>query len=67
MSAMKPAAKAGATDKAVESGAACALCGFAPGAANADQLRNLGAEPVTLTVCADREACVTRYGAAAAV
>lgn len=38
--------------------ARCALCGFIP-PNGGTPLRQLGTSPVTLTVCADLDACVT--------
>lgn len=42
--------------------AACALCGLTA-ADDPALLRQLGEPPVVVTVCADSDACVTRYAA----
>jgi hypothetical protein len=36
------------------------LCGFTP--EDAGQLRQLGQQPLVVTVCADPECCVSHYG-----
>lgn len=42
----------------------CALCGYEPdGDTDSSELfRALGAEPLVVLVCSDRDGCVTRYG-----
>jgi len=49
-----------APNRAAGSERACALCGWVPpnGAAG---LRELGAHPVAITVCRDRDECVRRF------
>ena len=52
------------SDKTVRTDARsqCALCGFQPSNDSATaQLRLLGSDPVTVTVCADQADCVLRY------
>jgi hypothetical protein len=41
----------------------CALCGYQPDGSTADSglLRALGVEPLVVMVCADQDACVTRF------
>lgn len=38
----------------------CALCGWSP-QDGAGRLRRLGADPVAITVCQDRDDCVRRF------
>jgi hypothetical protein len=55
---------AAAPGDAVETAAgACALCGLSASRGDAGVLRQLGEPPVVITVCADSDACVTRYAA----
>jgi hypothetical protein len=39
----------------------CALCGMTPAPNEDGALRELGAAPVVITVCADADGCVTRW------
>jgi hypothetical protein len=59
-----PRAKQGApTDerRASANSARCALCGITPPQTESGALRQLGTAPVVITVCADADACVTRW------
>jgi hypothetical protein len=42
---------------------ACALCGHRPKQDETNALRVLGAEPVSVMVCTDLSACVSRFDA----
>jgi hypothetical protein len=61
VSARRDTSKRSATPAADATDGSCQLCGFTPSGDDTGGLRRLGEPPVVVTVCADRDACVTRY------
>jgi hypothetical protein len=57
-----PSSSQGAGGQDDAGGPRCALCGVTPEPNETGLLRQLGSPPVVVTVCADAEACVTRFG-----